>query len=188
MLKDILIKSAELLGRDDIIAELNNPTNQTNNSLQNDILRLISYYNFVVQNLCENYFQIEHTDTLKSNKDRKIYLSSLSFQPSKILSVKKENSNQFFSTYSTYILVPNSSVIYNINYSYIPDQILDINSKEILPKNLSQKIVCYGIVSEFLACKNLFNESVFWNNKFMFEIYKSKTNSNKRLKATFKLW
>ena len=187
MLKDILIKSAELLGRDDIIAELNNPSNQTNNSLQNDIARLISYYNFIVQNLCENYFQIECIDKIKSNKDRKIYLSSFSYQPLKILSIKDENTSRFFTLNSTHILVPNPNTIYEVNYSYVPDQILDLNSCEILPKNLPQKIVCYGIVSEFLASKNLYDESVFWNNKFMFEIYKTKTNSNKRLKATFKL-
>ena len=187
MLKDILIKSAELLGRDDIIAELNNPTNQTNNSLQNDIARLVSYYNFIVQNLCENYFQIEYTDKIKSNKDRKIYLTSFSYEPLKIISIKEDNLYKFFTSNSTHILVPNANKIYEVNYTYIPDQILDINSREILPKNLSQKIICYGIVSEFLASKNMFNESTFWHNKFMFEIYKSKTNSNKRLKATFKL-
>ena len=56
MLKDILIKSAELLNRDDIINELTNKPNNLNPAIQNDICRLISYYNYTVKTLCEKYF------------------------------------------------------------------------------------------------------------------------------------
>ena len=94
MLKDILIKSAELLNRDDIIDSLNNPTGDTNTSLQNDICRLISYYNFILKSLCENYFPIEITDTISSNKNRKIYYNSFSHEPLKIISVKSNNINK----------------------------------------------------------------------------------------------
>ena len=73
MLKDILIKSAELLNRDDIICELNNKNETTNNSLKNDIYRLINYYNYTIQNLFEHYFFITKTDIITSDKNRKIF-------------------------------------------------------------------------------------------------------------------
>lgn len=188
MLKDILIKSAELLNRDDIINELLNQNNIQNSSLQNDILRLISYYNYTIKNLCQNYFPIEATDIISSDKNRKIYYTSFSFEPLKILSVTSNEKFHFYQESTTHILVPSQNKIYEVKYTYLPEQITDLNSKEKLPRNINEKIIIYGIISEFLASKNMLEESKFWNNKFMLEIYKSRVNSNKRLKATFKLW
>ena len=61
MLKEILIKTAELINRDDIIAELKNDMQGTSASINNDIYRLISYYNYVLETLCDNYFNIQQT-------------------------------------------------------------------------------------------------------------------------------
>ena len=57
----------------------------------------------------------------------------------------------------------------------------------MLPKTIIKKVICYGIVSEAFACKNLFNESEFWKNKFLFEIFKLKTQKERRVKSTFTL-
>ena len=186
MLKDILIKSAELLNRDDIVNELSLKNNFTQNTmLENDILRLIHYYNYTIECLCEKYFSLEFTDEVTSDKNRKIYYEYLSLEPIKIISVSLNNKNCYFFESSNYITVPNSNCTYNVKYSYVPKPILEISSKEHKINGVSNNLICYGIVSEFFASKNMFEESNYWHNKFMFEIFKSKTKLNKKMKATF---
>ena len=64
MLKDIILKTAELINRDDITEQLKSQTQTNSNSTQNDILRLISYYNYTIEKLCENYFTIQNTQNI----------------------------------------------------------------------------------------------------------------------------
>lgn len=185
MIKDILIKTAELLNRDDIINELNSQTPSTSQALQNDILRLISYYNYTIETLCENYFNMTNTQTIISDKNRKISFLNFNYEPTKILSVKYHEKFVFFSEYAKYITVPESKTPYEVTYKFLPDRVTDINSNEEIPCNLNSKIICYGIASEFLASKNQFSQAEYWNNKFMLEIFKSKTTLDRKLKRTF---
>lgn len=186
MLKDILLQTAELINRDDLIEALKSE----NQSLlsQNDILRLISYYNYTIETLCENYFNITNTQTMTSDNNRKINYLSFTFEPTKILSVTKNNKPIFFSEFSKYILVPETCTRYEITYKYIPDQVTNFSDDVVLPKGVSNRIICYGIASEFMASKNQPTQAEYWNNKFMLEIFKSKTSRNRKLKQTFKLW
>ena len=187
MLKDILIKSAELLNRDDIINEINDPSQSENTSLKNDICRLISYFNYTVQFLCEKFFPIEMVDTISSDKNRKIYYNFFSAEPLNIISVEADDKLYNFSEHTTYITVPIQEKLFKIKYNFLPQPAKDIYSPYCIPAKINQKIIIYGIVSEFCASKNHYEESNYWHNKYMFEIYKSKTNSNKRMKATFTL-
>ena len=183
MLKDILLKTAELINRDDLIEGLNNTNNSP--SIQNDICRLISYYNYTLETLCENYFNLIITQKISSDNNKKINYFNFTYKPLKILKVANNNKQVFFSEYSKYITVPEANNFYEITYKFLPDKITSLNSNTTLPKGITEKIICYGIASEFLASKNQFEKSEYWNNKFMFEIFKSKTSQDRRLKQTF---
>ena len=81
--------------------------------------------------------------------------------------------------------MPESNVCYEITYKYLPDSIKNLNDKITLPKGVTIKAICYGIASEFLASKNQINQAEYWNNKFMLEIFKSKTSKARKLKLSF---
>lgn len=183
MLKDILLQTAQLLNRDDLFEALK--YNSQDTQTQNDIFRLISYYNYTIETLCENYFNITNTQQITSDKNRKINFLNFNFEPIKILSVEKNHKPVFFSEYSKYILVPEANTCYTINYKYTPDMVTDLNSNVSLPKGVTSKIVCYGIASEFMASKNQSKQAEYWNNKFMLEIFKSKTSKDRKIKQTF---
>lgn len=190
MLKDILLKTAELINRDDLIDVLKNEqaiTQETPNSVQNDILRLISYYNYTVETLCENYFNLVHHQNIYSNGSRKINYLNFDFEPTKITKVTKNGRPVFFSEYSKYLTVPEEKVLYEVTYKFLPDRITDLNQKIDLPHGVTKKLLCYGIASEFLASKNKLAFAEHWKNKFMFEIFKSKTRQDRRLKPTFSI-
>ena len=185
MLKDILIKTAELTNRDDIITELKSKNKSTPQAIQNDILRLISYYNYTIENLCGNYFSLKETQFITSDKNRKINFLNFTYEPKEIVCVKRNQRNIFFSQYSNHITVPEANVSYEIVYKYIPDPVLNLNDKCVLPLGASKKLVCYGIASEFLASKNNIDQAEYWNNKFMLEIFKTKNLNNRKIKKTF---
>ena len=188
MLKDILISTAQIINRDDIIEELERETPSSSQLLQNDIMRLISYYNYIMETLCENYFQILDSQTIYSDKNKQISFLNFNHTPTKIVSVKKNGRNVFFSEYSRYITVPEPKISYEITYKFLPNKVRNLSDEITLPYGINQKIICYGIASEFLASKNMYSQAQYWNDKFMLEIFKSKTSKNRKLKRTFVIW
>ena len=184
MLKDILLKTAEILNRDDIINELNNPTNSSQ-AIQNDIYRLISYFNYTLDTLCENYFNITNSQNIYSDKDKKISFLNFENEPTQILKVLCNDKPVFFSKYSKFITVPEAKKKYKIIYKFIPQRVTNLSDEIAMPTGVSEKLISYGMASEFFASKNLFEQSQYWNNKFMLEIFKSKTSQDRKLKQTF---
>ena len=189
MIKQLLIKCAELLNRDDIIVSLKDTDsvdNISNTSIQNDTIRLISYYNYVVSNIFENYISLSKTEILTSDENNRIYYSKFENKPVQILSVKNtSNSYCHFSLHTSFIETNASNSEFNIIYNYTPNAVSDLIDEINLPYFLNHKIICYGVVSEFLASKDQFDKSEFWKNKFLYEIFKFKTKKERRLKSTF---
>ena len=189
MLKQLLIKCAELTNRDDIVQSLkkvNLVEEIENKTIQNDIYRLISYYNFVVVNLYENYLILTYIEKLSSNENLEIFYDDFKFKPIKIKSVKNsfgENIN--YNIHPLNIIVSNQSTEYCIEYDYIPNELTDLTDEVQLPAYLNQKVICYGVVSEFLASKDQFDKSEFWKNKFLYEVFKIRIKKERRLRPTF---
>ena len=191
MLKNILIKSLEFLNQNESIKELKNADSIEKIStpqIQNDIIKLISFYNYTVGTLFHDYLDLTYNENLVSDSENKIFYHNFSFQPIKItLVTNQEHKPVCVKVFAGYVLTNSSNTTYNITYKYLPDEINNFTDKLNIPKHLA-KIVCMGMVSEFLASKNLFNESDYWKNKFMFELFKFKTQKERRLKPLFKLW
>lgn len=192
MIKQILIKCTHLVNRDDIMSALKNAStinDISNTSIQNDIIRLISYYNFVVDSIFENYIKLEESETLYSDENNRIYFSNLKYKPVKINNVlNSSNSNTIYSIHTNFISTNASNSEYKIIYNYAPNNIKDINESINIPVFFNEKIVCYGVVSEFLASKDQYEKSEFWKNKFLYELFKFKTKKERRLKPTFYRW
>lgn len=184
MLKNILLDTAKILNRDDLIDALTT-SNQNSQAVENDILRLISYFNFTLDTLCENYFNLINRQSIYSDNNKKIYYINFEKEPLNINKISKNNQAVFFSKYSKYVTVPEANSKYEIEYKFSPDRINDLNQKIKLPQGINRKIICYGIAGEFFASKNQFDKAEYWNNKFMFEIFKSKTSKDRRIKQTF---
>lgn len=189
MLKNILIKCAELLNRDDLVSALKDASTTDdiiNSSQQNDVTKLISYYNFTLSNICENYLYITTTDTLCSDSENRIYYNSFYYTPVKIIQVFDGFYTKLpYQENSTYLYTSSPNKHYYITYAYHPPELKELNDNVYLPRLLAVKTLCYGIISEFLASKGQLVESEFWQNKFMYEIFKTKLNKERRLKATF---
>ena len=184
MLKDILLKTAQLINRDDLIEGLNKNLEDNTQAIKNDIIRLISYFNFTMENLCENYFNLTNTQEILSHNNKLNYLC-FTYNPSKIIKITKNGKPIYFSTYSKFISVPEDNTLYKVTYKYLPDNVSNLSEDIKFPKGITDRLICYGIASEFLASKNKPSQAEYWNNKFMFEIFKSKTSQDRKIKQTF---
>ena len=189
MLKNLLIKTAELINRDDISSSLKkiNSIDEINNeNLSNDITKMISYCNYILNDIFENYIFLNKTQELNSDENNRIYYSKFQSTPTKIISVKTtSNQNTLFSINSTFLTTnaPNQSFL--INYNYLQNELKNLNDCLELPINLNIKTICYGISSEFLASKDQYDKSDFWKNRYLYEIFKLKIKKERRLKSTF---
>ena len=190
MLKNILIKCAEILNRNDLVKCLKTQTNIDNVSdetLKSDLFRLVNYFNFVSNAIFEHYFNLTTSETVKSDATNIIHYHNLQFTPVKILDVYDAFGNHNVATVLTaHILTNNSKSNFTVVYAFLPKELKNLTDELQFSDKLS-KVICYGVVSEFFACKNMFDESEFWKNKFLLEIFKLKTKKERRLKSTFSL-
>ena len=192
MLKNILIKTAELINRDDIsssLKKINSIDEINNDGLSNDISKMISYSNYILSDLFENYIFLNKSQELISDENNRIYYSNFQSTPTKIISVKTiSNFNTLFSVNSTFITTNAPNQTYLINYNYLPNELKKLDDCLEIPFGFNIKIICYGIASEFLAGKDQFDKSEFWKNRYLYEIFKLKIKKERRLKSTFIKW
>ncbi|MBQ8451564.1 MAG: hypothetical protein IJ538_02175 [Clostridia bacterium] len=189
MFKNFLKRCILILNRSDLLDAVENYNHLIDiedTQIRNDLLRLISFYNFTMEATAEHYFDFITTELITSNIDSQIPYYTLVNRAIKILDVKNPlNKKVNFDLTPNYIIVEAPYREYLVTYKYIPKVIKDISDDMLLPKNISKKIIAYGVVSEFFASKNEFEASEFWKNKFLYEIFKYKTKKERLLKSTF---
>ena len=189
MLKDILVKCANILGRDDIVSVLNSTDNLDSvedTHLQADISKLISYLNFTVNTICEHYLELTDIDKVKSNSEGKIFYHNFHHYPIKIIQVKDEKKfPTVYQVFTNFIVTDRPNRLFYVSYRYVPKLVLKLDEDITLPLKINENVICYGVVSEFLASKRKYNQSVYWKDRFMLEVYKLKVYRERRLKSTF---
>ena len=142
MLKNILIKCAEILNRNDLVKCLKTQTNIDNVSdetLKSDLFRLVNYFNFVSNTIFEHYFNLTTSETVKSDASNIIHYHNLQFTPVKILDVYDAFGNHNVATVLTaHILTNKSKSSFTVVYAYLPKELKNKNS---IIENTSQKII-----------------------------------------------
>ena len=188
MFKNFLITCAQLLNRDDLVNAITKHSSLDlieSQQIQNDILRLIHYYNHSACALCEHYAELSTTETFVSNENSVVEFSTFTYSPVNIIGVYDEQNHPlkfFVNTFSVKTLHANKTL--KITYSFTPPELKNFTDKVILPKRILQTL-SYAVVSEFFASKELFKESNYWQSKFTNQLFKLKPSKERRLKSTF---
>lgn len=191
MFKNLLMQCADLLNRTDIIQNLKTHTSIDEieeQSVQNDILRLITFYNYIISSIFDKYLELTTTEKITTDKRGTIYFSMLSKTPTKITKVNNNNNSVIYMTYPNCITTNYINEEILVTYEYLPEELKDFSDTLFTKDRKIINTIIYGIVSEFLASKNLYSESDFWKNKFTYNLFELKNNKNKFIKPTFVLW
>ena len=191
MLKDIIVRCAETLNRNDIIKALKGVSSIdeiVDEQIQSDVIKIISYYNYISNAVFQEYIDLIATETITSDENNKIQYYDFKFHPIKVLSITDSiGANNCANVFSGYILTNAANKEFTVTYKYLPPEAHDLNEDVLLDKKINKRIISFGIASEYYASKNLFNESEFWKDKFLYEIFKLKTHKERRLKSNFHL-
>lgn len=190
MLKDTLLKCSLLLDRDDLYQELSlneKIENLSNSQIKSDVLKLINCYNFISNFIYENYIDLICSNLVMSDNNKKIYFNMLEYKPIKIISAEKSNRNEYFSVFANRIEVNSANAKYNVKYKYVPHEVYELDEEVFYKQGLSDDIVVMGMAAKFLASKGKFNESEYWNDKFMFKLFNLSSKKERRLKPHFKI-
>ena len=192
MLKDILKKVANLLGRKDIAEELEKSdklSDITCKSIQSDISNLIMNFNFIVSAIFEHYLDLIYCDKVASNSSGEIDYNKLSFHPLKIVKVEDESFYVMdFVSRCNYLKVCSPNRLYYVSYKFVPNPLGDLTDEVSFFTSEVERAVCYGVAGEFLSSNGKYSEANFWSEKLISELFKIKAKKERRVKSTFCLW
>ncbi len=187
MIKNILIKCARMLDREDLCDELANANSIAdiqNKQSKNDILKLISNYNYITNLVCTSLLDVTREDDFISDSNCKIYFNSFLFRPIKIVSVNNFLSGDFKINNDSVVMdSPNRK--YTIRYKFLLEDVNDFKTNFNFCELLPQHVLVLGIISQYLSTKGKYNESEYYYAKFMYEIFNLKNKKERRLKPSF---
>ena len=190
MLKNLLVKCAQMISRDDLanfIANLNAEQEQGEEGmLFSDTQKLISCYNNAIFMLFDSFLSLSKTEKVAADAEGKLFYYYLSSEPLRILSVKKDTGEAInFSAMPFYISTHFPYKILTVKYNYCPKRADSVFDEVSLPRSFPDNLLCYLIVAEFLAVKNELQRSEFFKQKFTDSIFNFKNKRERRFKSTF---
>lgn len=182
--KEIIIKTASYLNRKDVVEYLKTGATENSEMVKDDVEILLNSYNVVQDEISSLYYKFKATERF-SPKNGIIKYSEFSFNPYAILSVKDD----FGSKIKVRILpveIQTEKPI-TVEYYYIPktkkiDDICDFTGTPV-----TDRILSYGIMTEYLLIKGSYEEAGTWHSKYIDALSKMAING-KRLKIKGRVW
>lgn len=188
MTKEILKLSATFLGLYDVVAYLNNPTQNMSEDTKKQLDELLIYMNYILREVTKEYYPLSCEEEIYSNSQCEILFSNFSKNIISIKSVLNDNNFATYNIYPTYIKVGKPNTKYKVSFNYVLDSVKSFDSEVVLPLGLEPFIISYGIASEYATSKLQYDEANMWESKFKnalqslkFRVIERKFNS-RRLK------
>lgn len=191
MLKEIIKKCANFMGRDDIVRALEDSTKNTfedfeDDEIKYDLHRLMLCYNNVVTSVFENYLELIQTEEIATNSNGEIFYNYLTKLPVKIIQVEDMSKNLInFKANLKFIKTNYSNKLFTITYRYVPKEAKDLDDVIETFSPSYEMAICYGIIGEFLSFCGKYSESVSWKEKFENLLFNLKTKRERRVKSTY---
>lgn len=189
---DVLLVAAELLNQNDVVKEIEifkqkYEKNEQIDGFSDDILlkvrKLIAHLNLVVEKIASEHIVMKAKDEVASDNDFRIDFGLLNNSAHEIIRVVDglTFSEVEFDVYTSHITVPLRGRRYIIEYKYRPSAIDDIDEDVNLPIYITHRVVSFGIVSDVLFTRNVFDEAKLWNDKFLESLRLVRYQSRERL-------
>ncbi len=180
-IKDIVRTAAVLLDRTDIKDYLDGNFDGVAEETTQSLTTLTELANLVISELAESYIPAVKSEEVFASNNR-IYYSTLSEKPLKILKVKDGFDNPIRFSYSPeYILTDRQNVI--VEYEYLPTAKSLEDDICYSEREVSPRIIAYGLAAEYSIVMGEFNQAVTWHKRYTDGIATICLPENKNLKA-----
>lgn len=179
-IKDVIKLSATYLNREEILSYLEGNANDVDENLLIQIDTFTRCANVVISELASTYLPLIKNEEFTADS-KKLYFKDLK---ERILSVKgvydlSLNSTDF-SVSTEYVQTEVGKGV--ICYQYMPGNYGIDDEIGYTEKDITPRILCFGVLGEFCLTERRFDESVMWRNRYVDEIANLVRPKNKSVK------
>lgn len=130
---------------------------------------IVNCINLTIQKIATNYIPLIEEVSLKVSDGIIPYSSITQKQIFNILSVRNnKNQKLLFEIKPTHIVTGCGDIV--IKYTFIPKNLKISDNIDCFKTKISERIMLYGVLDEYLLMKGNFSESDIWNERFLSEI------------------
>ena len=164
--KDIIKKVAVFLDRKDVLEYLETGATENYLSVLDDVNLLVNSYNVVAEEIASLYYRFKTTERLSPNINGIIKMVDFTNNPLAVVSVKDGKGNKINAKILPNEIITNFSEVI-VEYYYVPsfkniDDISDFTGTII-----TDRILCYGIITEYFLIKGGYEEANLWHGKYI---------------------
>ena len=146
---------------------------------------LVRCLNLVYNELASDYVPLKHTEEVVVETEE-IDINTLEKRLISVLALAdKDGKNAKYKVYPTTIKVANGT--YDIEYSYLPQEVLLEDTIEAFGSKLTERIIAYGVASEYSLISGLFDEATLWKKRFLDSLLIA-TSKKSELKMPARRW
>ncbi len=176
LVKDVVSLACELIGLDDVSSELKDAENAKekgedfsfSSPVKKKIDKLLKCVSLTADRIASNYLSMNTSDEMVSDFQGKISYDEFSHNVIDVITVSDASSEALikFNALPFHIYLPYKNRRVIVDYRFSPKAVKSIDEYIALPPIISKRTIAFGIVSDFLLSKNIYDESKFWNEKF----------------------
>ncbi len=162
-IKEILKNAALLLGRDNVIDYCNGVT--VNDDTLRTVNNMTGLINLVLSELACTYIPMVKRETVSASNG-KIYYKDLTENALKILGVYNTSGGEvYFKQNAQYLTVNANSVV--VEYEYSPSNYGFDDEIGYQEKDVSARVLAYGLCAEFSISEGKFDQAVMWHKRYV---------------------
>lgn len=164
--KDIVKKVAVFLDRKDIIEYLQTGATENYLSVLEDVNLLQNCYNVVGEEIASLYYRFKATEKFSPNLDGIIKLADFSNNPLAIISVKDDKGSKVNAKILPTEIITDLKTV-TVEYYYVPSYKKLDDISDFQGTTITDRILCYGILTEYYLIKGGFEEANLWHGKYI---------------------
>lgn len=181
--KEVLVLAAANLGRDDLVAAIEQTTGDPTAEVQS----LLHCYNLVENELALDYLPLNYEEEVNLTEGE-VPFSALSFAPIMIQEVLARNEPVVFVVRPDGLVpqVKNVNEPVRVKYAYSPKE-KKLDEQGAYSGRVSARLISYGVAREFCLIHMLYEEAKMWEGRF-YEAIRAAHIIRRRLKMRARRW
>lgn len=182
IVKNIIKKVVNLTGNNALSEAIE--SNSFSSEQQQEINLLVDCVNLTNSNIATNYVKLYATKKITNYSDIINYSNIANNMIYDIVSVKTLSGKDVnFALTTSGIVVKNGTYI--VKYTYFPKDVDYDDTITNYPIKVSERVFVYGVISEYLYIKGVFDEAQMWEERFKNEIISTlRQQKNTKLKMS----
>lgn len=177
MLKDLIYLSSFYLNLNnvtDYLTALDGEEELIDEDRPVELESLITLSNLVIRNVARKFAPLYFEEVLTSNENCEISFDNFSKSVNEVKMVTlNDGLSVTFRVFPEFIKVGLPNTSYKVSYSYIPEEVRELDATLPLPTNITEDDLCFGVCAEYATMEMLYDEASVFESKFKESLIRS---------------